>query len=86
MEPDNPFIQDSVGWYFYRVGDNLQALEYLRRSYAQMPSADVAAHLGEVLWKMKRVDEAKEIWRAGLAKDATNETLLKTLKRLGVKL
>jgi tetratricopeptide (TPR) repeat protein len=86
MEPDNPFIQDSVGWYFYRVGDNLQAMEYQRRAYAQMPSADVAAHLGEVLWKMKRLDEAKEIWRAGLGKDAKNETLLNTLKRLGIKL
>lgn len=86
LEPNNPFILDSVGWYLYRTGDNKAALDYLRQSYALMPAADVAAHLGEVLWKLKRHDEARKIWRAGLKKDAENDTLLKTLKRLNVKL
>ncbi len=85
LEPDNPFILDSVGWYLYRTGDNRAALDYLQRSYDQLLSADVAAHLGEVLWKLKRHDEAKKIWRAGLAKDPKNEALLDTLKRFGVK-
>lgn len=86
LEPDNAFILDSVGWYLFRSKDYRAALEYLQRSYDKMPSADVAAHLGEVLWVLKRFDEAKEIWRAGLAKDAKNDALLKTLKRLGVAL
>jgi tetratricopeptide (TPR) repeat protein len=86
LEPENPFILDSVGWYLYRTGDNKAALDYLRQSYALMPAADVAAHLGEVLWKLKRHDEARKIWRAGLKKDSKNDTLLKTLKRLNVKL
>lgn len=85
LEPDNPFILDSVGWYLYRTGDNRAALDYLQRSYDQLLSADVAAHLGEVLWKLKRRDEAKKIWRAGLAKDPKNEALLDTMKRFGVK-
>ncbi|HEY9278560.1 MAG TPA: tetratricopeptide repeat protein [Eoetvoesiella sp.] len=86
LDPDSPFILDSVGWYLFRTGANEEALEYLQRSYEQMPTADVAAHLGEVLWKLKRYNAAKQIWRAGLAKDASNETLLKTLKRLEVRL
>ncbi len=86
LEPDNPFILDSVGWYLYRTGDNRAALDYLQRSYDQLGSADVAAHLGEVLWKLKRRDEAKKIWRAGLLKDPKNEALLGTLKRFGIKL
>lgn len=86
LDPGNPFILDSVGWYLYRSGDYEAALEYLQRSYDQLPSADVAAHLGEVLWITKRNDEARRIWSAGIAKDPKNETLLKTLKRLGVTL
>ncbi|SHH04586.1 Tetratricopeptide repeat-containing protein [Pollutimonas bauzanensis] len=86
LDPGNPFILDSVGWYLYRSGDYEAALEYLQRSYDQLPSADVAAHLGEVLWVTKRGDEARRIWSAGMAKDPQNETLLKTLKRLGVTL
>ncbi len=86
LEPGNPYILDSVGWYLYRTGDYQAAIEYLERSYHQLPSAEVAAHLGEVLWVSKRHDEARRIWREGLAKDPKNEILLQTLKRLGVKL
>lgn len=85
LEPGNPFILDSVGWYLYRTGDYDSAVQYLRRSFDLMPEADVAAHLGEVLWVMGRKDEARDIWQQGLEKDANNETLSKTLKRFGVK-
>ncbi|MDX3896288.1 MAG: tetratricopeptide repeat protein [Pusillimonas sp.] len=84
LEPENPYILDSVGWYFYRVGDYEAAREYLERSYELMPAADVAAHLGEVLWHQGRRDEARRIWRAALAKDADNEVLNKTMQRFGV--
>jgi len=84
LDPESPFILDSVGWYLFRTGDYRAALDYLQRSYDKMPSADVAAHLGEVLWVLKRHDDARKVWREGMAKDAKNDTLLKTLKRLGV--
>ncbi|MDS1140569.1 tetratricopeptide repeat protein [Pusillimonas sp. SM2304] len=86
LDPDNPFILDSVGWYLFRTGDLEAAIEYLERSYRQLPSADVAAHLGEALWASQRHDEARSIWREGKLQDPDNETLLKTLKRLGVTL
>lgn len=85
LEPDNPFILDSVGWYLYRTGDFQAAIEYLERSYRQLPAADVAAHLGEVFWAIDRKDEARRIWKQAYDKDPHNETLLKTLQRFGVK-
>lgn len=86
LEPDNPYILDSVGWYLYRVQDYAGALEYLRRSWHQLPSAEVAAHLGEVLWVMQRKREARDIWKKGMEQEPGNEVLLKTLERFGVKL
>ncbi|ALO38152.1 cellulose synthase subunit BcsC [Alcaligenes faecalis] len=86
LEPDNPYILDSVGWYLFRVGDLQAALEYLQRSYERLPEADVAAHLGEVLWVKGRRDDAMLVFRAGLSKDAENRTLKETIKRLGVPL
>lgn len=86
LDPNNPYILDSVGWYLFRTGDNEAAIEYLQRSFEQLPTADVAAHLGEVLWVTKRNDEALKVWKTGLEKEPGNETLMRTLKRLGVKL
>lgn len=84
LEPDNPYILDSVGWYFYRVGDYDSAQEYLERSYELMPAADVAAHLGEVLWQVGKRQEARRIWREAHQKEADSEVLNKTMKRFGV--
>jgi tetratricopeptide (TPR) repeat protein len=86
LEPDNPYVLDSVGWYLFRTKDYQGALEYLRRSYDQLQEADVAAHLGEALWMLKRRTEARDVWSQGLKSDPKNETLLSTLKRLGVRL
>lgn len=84
LEPDNPYILDSVGWYFYRTNDLEAAVEYLQRSYSQMRNAEVAAHLGEVLWASGRRDDARRVWREGLEDGPDNETLVKTLQRFGV--
>ena len=85
LEPNNPYILDSVGWYMYRTGDYAAAVQYLERSFRALPAADVAAHLGEVYWVMGRKDDALKIWEQGREKDPNNDTLLKTLSRFGVK-
>ena len=48
--------------------------------------AEIAAHLGEVLWSMGQREQALSIWREGAKLNADNETLTATLKRLRVKL
>ncbi len=59
-----------------------EALRLLRQAYRARPDTEIAAHLGEVLWVMGRQDEARQIWREGRARDASNEVLRETLARL----
>ena len=80
--PDDPFITDSLGWVEYRLGNLPSALGYLQKAYKARADAEIAAHLGEVLWQMKRTHEAIQIWREGLSIAPTNETLQETLQRL----
>lgn len=83
--PEDPFITDSLGWVAFREGNREEAMRLLKRAYAGRPDAEIAAHLGEVLWSLGQRDEARKIWREGLELNADNETLLETLQRLGVK-
>ena len=46
------------------------------------PPAEIAAHLGEVLWQQGKREEARKVWAKGREKDADNETLAETVKRL----
>jgi tetratricopeptide (TPR) repeat protein len=80
--PDDPFITDSLGWVEFRLGNLPSALIYLQKAYKARADAEIAAHLGEVLWQLKRTNEAIEIWREGLTIAPNNETLQETLQRL----
>jgi len=81
LAPDDAFIMDSMGWVLYRMGRNREALEQLRRAYALRPDAEIAAHLGEVLWAEGEQDEARKVWSGALKEHGENEALQKTVKR-----
>ncbi|OYW80812.1 MAG: hypothetical protein B7Z19_02115 [Polynucleobacter sp. 32-46-5] len=82
LSPSDGFILDSLGWVNFRMGKNALALEQLQQAFNMKPEADIAAHIGEVLWAMNRPAEAEDIWRKGQQLDANNPTLKETLKRL----
>ena len=84
--PDDPFITDSLGWVEFRLGNHAQALLLLERAFEKRQDADIAAHLGEVLWKLGRHERAKALWKDAQQQHPDNETLRETLKRLGVAL
>jgi Flp pilus assembly protein TadD len=80
--PDDPFITDSLGWVEFRLGNLSAALQHLQKAYKERPDAEIAAHLGEVLWQLSRQDEARAVWREGVKLAPDNETLQETLQRL----
>jgi tetratricopeptide (TPR) repeat protein len=85
MAPDDPFIADSLGWVEFRLGNKEEARKILQKAFDTRQDAEIAAHLGEVLWSLGLKDRALDVWRSGLRQDADNETLLEALKRLDVR-
>lgn len=83
LSPEDAFIMDSKGWVLYRQGKAEDGLKYLQRAYSIRPDAEIAAHLGEVLWVLGRRDEARKVWDEALKKAPDNETLARTVQRLG---
>lgn len=86
LSPDDAFIQDSMGWVYFRMGQLDKAREYLARAWNARPHAEVGAHYGEALWVMGDRDKARSIWREARDIEPDNETLQSTLKRLKVRL
>jgi tetratricopeptide (TPR) repeat protein len=80
--PKNAAILDSLGWVLFRQGHDQQALPYLNEAYADDRGGDIAAHLGEVLWRQGRRDEAQRIWAQAAVVDADNKLLKSTRQRL----
>ena len=83
--PEDPMIRDSLGWIEFRSGNTIEALRILQAAFKARPDADIAAHLGEVLWKAGQREQALSVWREGLLLGSDSEALTETLKRLQVK-
>jgi tetratricopeptide (TPR) repeat protein len=86
LAPEDPFIIDSMGWVQFRMGKFKEAETLLRRAYSLRPDAEIAVHLGEVLWIKGEKDDAQKFWRDAQTKDPQNDTLKSTLARLNVRL
>jgi tetratricopeptide (TPR) repeat protein len=86
LAPGEPFLVDSLGWVEFRLGNLPEAAKLLRQAHSGRPDAEIAAHLGEVLWASGEQDEARRVWQEADRRDPKNESLRETLDRLKVKL
>ncbi|MGW8390166.1 tetratricopeptide repeat protein [Pseudoduganella sp. HUAS MS19] len=82
MAPGDPYIMDSMGWVLFRMGKLKEAEQSLRQAYALRGDAEIAVHLGEVLWKQGDKAGAAKLWREARDKDPKNDALRSTLARL----
>ena len=83
LQPNDSSIIDSMGWIAYRLGRLQQAELYLRQAWRTTQAAEIAAHLGEVLWVSGQKERARRLWHSGMKLDDTNEVLISTLQRFG---
>jgi len=81
LSPNDHYIMDSMGWVQYRLGNLDKAFEYLNKAYNLQNDSEIAAHLGEVLWKQGKQEEASKIWTEALKASPDSDALLKTIKK-----
>jgi len=82
LKPDSPAVLDSMGWVQYRMGNTEASLKYLQRAYAKLPDAEIAAHLGEVLWVSGDQEQADKVWKGVLLESPKSKHVLEAMRRL----
>jgi len=82
ISPDNPAIQDSMGWALYRRGRQQEALQMLERAWLNSLDAEIGSHFGEVLWKAGEESQAYYVWQQALNGAPDHEGIRSTIKRL----
>ncbi|MFP5344966.1 MAG: tetratricopeptide repeat protein, partial [Gammaproteobacteria bacterium] len=81
LRPQDPATLDSMGWVLYRQGRHQEALRHLQSAYALSRDAEIAAHLGEVLWVTGDQEQARKLWREALKNEPEHAVLRETMKR-----
>ncbi|MEO7073505.1 MAG: tetratricopeptide repeat protein, partial [Rhodanobacter sp.] len=80
--PDDPSITDSWGWLQYRQGHLAAAAQTLRAAWTAHRDAEIGVHLGEVLVKLGKLQEAREVFAQVRKLDPHSAALAVTLRRL----
>jgi tetratricopeptide (TPR) repeat protein len=72
-DPFNGSYLDSLGWAYYKLNRLDLAEQHLAKAGAQLLTNSVVQdHIGEVLFKLERYDEAIAAWRRSLAGDGVS--------------
>jgi tetratricopeptide (TPR) repeat protein len=73
-EPANPSFLDSLGWVYFKLGKLDEAERYLSEAARLNPdSAAAQEHLGDLLHKQGKSDQALTAWRKALSLSTENE-------------
>lgn len=81
LAPDDAAITDSMGWGYYLLGNLDKSAEFLSRAFNIDADPEIAAHLGEVLWKRGDKDAARKVWMESTKANPDNESLKAVMKR-----
>jgi len=82
VSPDNPAIQDSLGWVLFRRGKVKDALPVLQHAWRNSGDGEIAAHYGEVLWKSGDRGQARYVWQQALNGNPAHAGVRATMARL----
>jgi tetratricopeptide (TPR) repeat protein len=80
-KPDSYAIQDSMGWALVQSGQLEDGKSWLEKAWKHSKDPEVAAHLGETLWRMGREGEARSLWDKALADNPDSPPLLRAMER-----
>jgi len=69
--PDNPGVEDTLGWIYYRKGMYRAALDYLKAATAKDPSPRRRFHLGQAYLKLGERDLGQRMVALAVGADPT---------------
>lgn len=66
QDPYNGAYLDTLGWIYYKKGNPDKALTYIKKAAESMEDPVIYEHMGDIYFKLKKYDKAKEFWEKSL--------------------
>lgn len=82
LSPNNPTYLDTYAWILFKNNEFKEALEFQSKAIklTDSPSAALYEHLGDILFKLNKKDDAVNAWKKALEKDGTSKELERKIK------
>jgi len=67
LSPNDGYIRDSLGWYYYKTGNTKKALKELEYAFKQVPDdVEILKHLAEIHKELKNFNKARSFLESAL--------------------
>ena len=82
LQPANQSYLDTYGWVLFRLGKYEEAEQHIRKAVELGSTSPVIyEHLGDVYFKLSRIDKALEFWNKALKINSKNASLKEKIER-----
>lgn len=86
LKPNDGFIRDSLGWYYYKTGDLKNALIHIKKAWESVKTdVVITKHLAIIYQELQRYEEAKKFYKEALKHckvQSEKDAVLKALDNL----
>lgn len=82
QKPESAAILDSMGWVLLKLGRLDEAEPYFVKAWEMSQDHEIAAHYGELLWRLGQQQKAREIWDIGYESTPESDKIRDTIQRL----
>ncbi|MDD0854188.1 tetratricopeptide repeat protein [Halobacteriovorax sp. GB3] len=87
LKPDDGYIRDSLGWYYYKTGNIKKAYREIKKAWKLVDKSDsvISKHLAMIYKEMKKYDQAKKYYVEALRNcklDSEKADVIKELEAL----
>lgn len=84
LKPDDAYIQDTVGWVYYKRGQYREAVQVLEAAYkVKSDESVIAEHLGDAYYKLKLIAKAKDMYKRAVKLETNAENVKKIEAKIG---
>ncbi len=67
INPEDGYIRDSLGWYYFKTGDVKKALQELELAFKKVPDdVEILKHLAVIHKELKNFKRAKNFYESAL--------------------
>ena len=82
QKPESAAILDSMGWVLLKLGRLDEAEPYFVKAWEMSQDHEIAAHYGELLWRLGQQQKAREIWDIGYESTPESDKIRDSIQRL----
>ena len=82
QKPESAAILDSMGWVLLKLGRFDEAEPYFVKAWEMSQDHEIAAHYGELLWRLGQQQKARAIWDIGYESTPESDKIRDTIQRL----